>query len=484
MAGKVSGGGSGGGEASIWRLVAREMGRQGFSEEQRANARALLNEFLLRRRPRVVRPEVYAAAVEYTIARADLLDHFTQADVASRHGVSVRSISRVHTDMVQSLGIELFDPRYCSITPVLSGPEALTGDQHLLDEMRDLHGWEDPLFLEHPTIEQLRALPVAIETWGGARRTLRSYVVSPRPFRPDLVLWANEDTREILGQRLLYPDDNMDPVLSSLMDAMLEPAVGRARRPARILVDDTALARRLSVVLKPAGVEVAVGETPGVHAAVQFLEASMSVDAPRSSYLEDGRLSLQLLARFFDQAAAMARARPWELVQDDQVCSVDLYRWGVERVTVAVMGNGGLERGLLIFSSLRDFRRFLRLARQADRTGCRVNNLQVDLLVLTLHKGTELGKHRLKEVLKHEWEVDDAGAYPELVHLDPDNIAVPLREEDYLVSGACAQAVAALYADQGEVFASRGAWRKVPRVTARVEVEGEPVMIAAPHAEL
>jgi len=484
MAGKVSGGGRGGNQRSIWRLIAREMGRGGYTELQLANARALLKEFLQRRRPRVVRPEVYAAAVEYTIARAELLDHVTQADVASRYGVSVRSVSRIHSDLVQSLGIVLFDPRYCTMNPGTASPEALGMDQDLLDETRDLHSWEDPLFLEHPTLDQLRTLPGTTETWGGARLTLRSYVVTPRPFRPDLVLWANEDTREILGQRLLYPDDNMDPVLSSLMDAMLEPSVGQARRPARILVEDETLAKRLDALLKPAGVEVAVGETPGVHAAVHFLEATMSADAPRTSYLEDGRLSLQLLARFFDQAAALARAHPWQTLRDDQVCSVELFRWGVERVSVAVMGNGGLERGLLIFGALKDFQSFSRLARQADRTGSRIKNLQVDLMVLTLQRGTELGKHRLKEVLTHGWEVDHAGAYPELVHLDPDNIAVPLREEDYLVSGACAQAVAALYAAHREAFTRRGAWRKVPRVTERLEVDGKPVVITAPHAEL
>jgi hypothetical protein len=249
-------------------------------------------------------------------------------------------------------------------------------------------------------------------------------------------------------------------------------------------VEDPILAQRLDGVLKPAGIEVLNGPTPGVHSAVRYLELSMSSDTPRASYLEEGRLSEQALARFFGQAASLARAHPWEFARDDQVCSVDLFRWGQERVSVSVMGGGGLERGLLIFDSLRDFRRFQRLAGVADRTGCRDQSLRVDLLALTFQKGTELGHPRLKEVLRNGWEVADARAYPELIKLDPDNIAVPLQEEDYLIAGACAQASAALMSRQAEAFTYQGAWRGAPRVAEELSVRGEPVVITAPHLDL
>ena len=484
--GQDSGGrqGKGDTDASIWRLVSREMARQGYLPSQQANARALLKEFILRRRPRVVRPGVYAAAVEYTIARADFLDHVTQAEVARRYRVSLSSVSRIHTDMMQSLGITVFDARYCSVEPPPHGPLELEQLHPLPDEASDLSAWEDPLFLEHLHLEQLKVLPTDPETWGGARLTLHSYVVTSRPFRPDLVLWANEATQEILGHRLLYPDDDLDAVLSSFTEAMLAPAVGPARRPARIRVENKALAQRLGAVLTLVGVEVVVGKTPGVHQAVQYFEDSMSTNAPPSSYLEEGRLPSQLMAEFFTRAASLARARPWVKARDDQVCSVDLFRWGQERMSAAIMGHGGLQRGLLLFSSLRDFRRFQRLASRADRTGRRSHSLQVDLLALTFHKGTELGQPRFKEVLSHGWDVADANAYPELVRLDADNIAVPLREEDYLIAGACARAVARLVFHQREAFANRGVWRRAPRVAEELEVEGAPVVITAPHLDL
>ncbi len=486
-------GGRGGGapvrdrERQIWRLVSSEMRRQEYTAEQLANARALLVEFFERRHPRVNKPEVAAAAVEYTIARADFREGVTQADVARRYGVSVSSISRVYSDMVQSLGIVVFDERFCTVDPPLKRKLDLANVSEtydLLDEAGDLAAWDEALFLEIPTLDELKRLPLVEETWGGARKTLHSYVLTPRPFRPDIVIWINVESQQVLGQRLLYPEDGMEGVLGALMDAMIEPAMGPPRRPRKIAVESNVLAQRLAPLLDPLGISVSCNPTPGVLAAVEFLEESMAGEEPAQSYTDHGRLTDEVVADFFHHAARLHAAHPWETARDYQVASVDLYRWGYERISISIMGRGGIERGLLIFRSLHDFIIFDQMASLAQQAQRRVNRPGVEVLVLTYQKGTELGTPLLKEVLRHGWEVADACSYPRLLNADSDNIPIPLSEESYRTAAACAEAVARLAIHHPDVLAAGADWRNVERVAHRFNIEDEPVVVTAPHAEL
>ena len=99
-------------------IVALEEGMReaGFSARQLDRARALWCDYRDGRRVRVVKPEVYAAAVEYAIALVHGLDGVTQASVARRYGVAPTSLSHRYGEIREALALEPGDPRYAAFT--------------------------------------------------------------------------------------------------------------------------------------------------------------------------------------------------------------------------------------------------------------------------------------------------------------------------------------------------------------------------------
>jgi Flp pilus assembly protein TadD len=74
-------------------------------------ARSLWVDFCARRQPRVQKPAVYAAAVEYTLSRLASRS-LTQAQLARRYGVTARAIAARYEEICEALALEPGDPRY------------------------------------------------------------------------------------------------------------------------------------------------------------------------------------------------------------------------------------------------------------------------------------------------------------------------------------------------------------------------------------
>jgi transcription initiation factor TFIIIB Brf1 subunit/transcription initiation factor TFIIB len=74
-------------------------------------ARTLWVDFCAQRQPRVQKPAVYAAAVEYTLFRLANRS-ITQAELARRYGVTARAIAARHEEIREALALEPGDPRY------------------------------------------------------------------------------------------------------------------------------------------------------------------------------------------------------------------------------------------------------------------------------------------------------------------------------------------------------------------------------------
>ena len=75
----------------VARLLATRMPEAGFSHEHVRRAQALWTDFSGRRALRVVKPAVYAAAIEYAIAMVHGVRGVTQAAVGRRYGVAPAS---------------------------------------------------------------------------------------------------------------------------------------------------------------------------------------------------------------------------------------------------------------------------------------------------------------------------------------------------------------------------------------------------------
>jgi Flp pilus assembly protein TadD len=87
--------------------AADDMGRQRLER-----ARSLWADFCARRTPKVTKPAVYAAAIEYTLAKLDPATQMTQAELARRYSVAPRSIASRYEEIRAALRLEPGDPRY------------------------------------------------------------------------------------------------------------------------------------------------------------------------------------------------------------------------------------------------------------------------------------------------------------------------------------------------------------------------------------
>lgn len=113
-AGASAGGESGPkiGSEQVLRMLESRMPQAGFSPVHVERAQALWVDFYGGRHVRVSKPAVYAAAVEYALAKLDSISHVTQAELARRYGVAPRSISSRYDEIRSALDLTPGDPRY------------------------------------------------------------------------------------------------------------------------------------------------------------------------------------------------------------------------------------------------------------------------------------------------------------------------------------------------------------------------------------
>jgi tetratricopeptide (TPR) repeat protein len=93
-------------------LLRDRMREAGFTAAHVRRAQALWSDFVGRSEARVAKPAVYAAAIEYAIAKLDRVQGVTQAQVARRYGVAAGSISSRYGQIRTTLALEPRDPRY------------------------------------------------------------------------------------------------------------------------------------------------------------------------------------------------------------------------------------------------------------------------------------------------------------------------------------------------------------------------------------
>jgi tetratricopeptide (TPR) repeat protein len=103
-----------GAAGEVERLFVGQLQGSGFKEQQILAARDLWRDFLEQRRPRLRDPRPHAAAVHHALARLDFVDGCARDAVALRYGVSEPAVERAYQQLVDTLDLGVFDPRYCS----------------------------------------------------------------------------------------------------------------------------------------------------------------------------------------------------------------------------------------------------------------------------------------------------------------------------------------------------------------------------------
>ncbi|MBW2731660.1 MAG: tetratricopeptide repeat protein [Deltaproteobacteria bacterium] len=398
--------------------------------------------------PRIRKPAVHAAAIEYITAQ--LLDspQITQKELAQRYEVGVSSVSRAAQAVDSWLDATLVDGLD------VHGDELV---EELAEELVDQLAGELVVELDEVTVDELRALPPTEEEWQGALRRAPFQVLEPRPHRPMLAMWYEQQGGSIVGQEIFGSTAPPRGLFHALVQAMFSPLSGEPRRPRVLRVEDAEVAEELQREFGPAGIEVRHGELEGITTLMASLEQFM-VQHSALSYLEEG-VEQGVVERFFHATARLQRASPWSSIHAAHVLGVDLEPWGEGQLCVSVIGNRGDERGLLIFHELDEYLRYFRHAELSAEDGALVG-APVEMLSVVYEAGSELDIRQRREVFKYGWEVVGAENYPMLYRFDADGSIQPLEADDYRVAAICSEAVAAFFDAHPEVSTSGEPWRE------------------------
>jgi hypothetical protein len=215
-------------------------------------------------------------------------------------------------------------------------------------------------------------------------------------------VWVDPDG-EVLGTTPFDPAQIKTSVVDGFRATTQKPAVGTPHVPARVRVESDAIAASLREALAP-DVEVVCAPTPELAG----IAASISARAPVGS------------ADLYAAAARLFRAQPWNVLDEDAVFSVSVPSLGLRHGVVSVLGGHEGERlGLLLFTSVDDFARYLEGALEVLESGeNRLPSKAGCHLVLDFSKGKEVPEDLRKRIRANGYEVAAPNAYPCFAALD------------------------------------------------------------------
>jgi len=287
--------------------------------------------------------------------------------------------------------------------------------------------------------------------WIGGTVAMPAYVTGEgEPYRPEALFWMGTGGA-ILGSTVAKPGELLPVASESLQSAIEQPMHGRPHAPTRVRVASAELADALRA--GHPGLDVVCAPTPELDEMLALMREKMAEDgATEQSYLTRG-ISPEAMAAFFRAAAALFRAKAWNLVPDDQsLFSVTIEQLGVRDAAISVIGQMGQSFGLILFSGLDDFEAYLDAA---DVIELGEEPEIPRHFALNFERGAELAPTLRKEISEHDWEVAGANAYPWLVAVDEELVARPPTGKEVTMAEAIALALTNLTADKK---ALRRAW--------------------------
>jgi len=262
--------------------------------------------------------------------------------------------------------------------------------------------------------------------WVVGRRLAPMYISdAEQPYRPHLLLWLDLTRDQIVSTQVLYPDDPLKVICSSLRDA-LETPMATMHRPKTIYVDNeqtAALLREEAPYL-----EIVVRKTPEIDRVLKLMAQTLPRKDQGASYLH-GKIDPVCVAAFFEAAAQLFEMAPWTLLKEDLIMSLSIPNLNLHNACLALMGAQGESLGFLLFDSLGDYRRFT-----ADEEG----NPGIQFFSVYFEPGSQVPKPMRREISEHAWKVVSPQAYPRMLRLDADHLNTPTTDKDYaLATLAC-----------------------------------------------
>jgi len=110
----------------VKKIVREDLRKEGYSREVIENGESLWDDYASSFGIKGRDPKVWAAAIEYAIARLEFKDGVTQAKIAAKYGISKASIGNKYKALCDDLELCAFDERYSTVrSPVQRNMEML-----------------------------------------------------------------------------------------------------------------------------------------------------------------------------------------------------------------------------------------------------------------------------------------------------------------------------------------------------------------------
>lgn len=230
----------------------------------------------------------------------------------------------------------------------------------------------------------------------GGLRPLGIYVREKgQTLQPQVALWLDAQSGFIRGTRVVEPGapagESASEALDALVESLITPVVAPsgpppptihlpggavapprltappAALPARIRVNDAALAAAARAIFDPLGVAVEqASEMPAFDAAFQEMSLALGANPdPDAGPPEpfSWQIDPALLPPLYAAASRYARRAPWDYMPDHPPLAVTLGEAGpqpgVETLYASIMGGGGQVTGIAFYYSLDDFQQVL-----------------------------------------------------------------------------------------------------------------------------
>ena len=330
----------------------------------------------------------------------------------------------------------------------------------------------------HPLLEKASGLAQTKATWHATVRSAPAWI-TPRnkpPYRPFLVLVLEADTSRIRQSNMQDDRPGSDVVLKTLGAAMTHPIIGSGKRlrPARILIDDPALVQAVAPHLAQIGVRCeAQAGSALINAAVRDMDRSMNRRPAQPGLLSVKGATQPLVAELFEAAAEYYAQAPWRWLDNLAPLEIHYPPDGPARYVV-LLGNGGEEFGLGLYTSLDD------LCFQYTMSDYEQIFKKISALSLTYDEPMALSFEDLDAIETHGWPVARADAYPLVMKVVPPiRIGLPTAAEMALLAAALRTippfVTEALGADRGLPVVAEHAY-PLPNVHAGQQIKlGYPV---------
>jgi hypothetical protein len=225
------------------------------------------------------------------------------------------------------------------------------------------------------------------------------------PSQPWVVLWIDPDHQWIVGHGAL-PCFDPEAVVQSFREAVAHPKMGPPGLPASVRVSNPEVAAALRA---DGAVQVIEAPTPEADfIADQFFAAALPPDPTMN------QVPTAMTAAFFQAAAEVYRARPWDQIPSDSaILLLSSEALGLSDAAVSVIGQSGESHGLLLFDDTASFLGFS----HAAMSGARPEELfdHMPFQSLTFMPSEEYPSPLARQIRSNRWEIAGPNAMPLLM---------------------------------------------------------------------